>query len=277
MSRQVKDIIKLMEEIAPPHLAEPWDNVGLLVGSSQGSVSKIMVALDVTDEVLRQGIQEKVDLIISHHPVIFQSIKEVNDMTKTGSALLQLIGSGISVYSAHTNFDKAQGGTDDILAELLGLKKVRPLELTLADSQRQESIPPAFSLGRIGQLPEKLTLHDYLRKIKKVLGAEGVDFIGDLNREISTVASCAGAGGDFIELAEVAGADLFVTGEAKYHEMLSVLNSPMSFAAMGHYTTEYPAVRVLKQRLQNRIHALQWKIEVILSQDYGNRFRRLQE
>ncbi len=271
MSHQVKDIISLMEDIAPPHLAEPWDNVGLLVGSEQASVDKIMVTLDVTDDVIQQAIHEKVNLIISHHPVLFKPIKEIIDTTLTGSTLLKLIQNGISVYSAHTNLDKAKGGTDDTLAELLEIQDVSPL---LPSSSSAESWG---SLGRIGRLYEAITLDEYLRKVKGALKAEVVDFIGDPARKIQVVASCAGAGGDFVEEARRAGADLFITGEAKYHEQLPILDGDMALATFGHYATEYPAIISLKRRLQNYTHALQWKVDVISSQDYGNRFRRLRE
>ena len=289
MSHQVKDIIKLMEDIAPTHLAEPWDNVGLLVGSEQASVDKIMVTLDVTDDVIKQAVYGKVDLIISHHPVLFQAIKEINDTTKTGSTLLQLIHSGISVYSAHTNFDKAKGGTDDTLAELLELRNISPLKLGLSteniaaqldvsSSNIDSETSSGFgSLGRIGQLAEPLCLEEYLKRIMKALGTDSVDFIGDPALKIQVVTSCAGAGGDFIEEAQKAGADLFVTGEAKYHEQLPVLEGNMALAVFGHYATEYPAVLSLKRRLQNIIHALQWKVDVISPQDYRSCFRRLQE
>ena len=279
-----------MEDIAPPYLAEPWDNVGLLVGNEQASVNKIMVTLDVTDDVIQQAICEKVNLIISHHPVLFNSVKEINDKTLTGSTLLNLIQHGISVYSAHTNFDKAKGGTDDILAELLGIQDAAPLlpsssaesNATQLDekpilNQASDTGVGWGSLGRIGKLPEMISLEEYLRKIKKVLKTEVVDFIGDPARKIQMVASCAGAGGDFVEDARKAGADLFITGEAKYHEQLPVLNTDMALATFGHYATEYPAIISLKRRLQNFTNALQWKVDVISSQDYANRFRRLRE
>ncbi|NLC44943.1 MAG: Nif3-like dinuclear metal center hexameric protein [Clostridiales bacterium] len=291
MSHQVKEIIKLMEDIAPPHLAESWDNVGLLVGSEQAKVNKVMLTLDVTDDVIQQAICEKVNLIISHHPVLFTTIKEINDRTLTGSTLLKLIHHGISVYSAHTNFDKAKGGTDDILAELLGIQDVKPLlpspmenptakldELFLNHgSDSSDSAVGWGSLGRIGRLPEAQALEEYLKKIKNILKTETVDFIGDPARKIQIVASCAGAGGDFVEDARKAGADLFITGEVKYHEQLPILDGDMALATFGHYATEYPAILSLKRRLQNFTNILQWKVDFISSKDYGNRFRRLRE
>jgi dinuclear metal center YbgI/SA1388 family protein len=267
LSYRVIDIIGIMEEIAPPHLAEPWDNVGLLVGSRQSPVHRIMVTLDVTADVIREAADKKVNLIISHHPVLFQPIKSVTDSTFAGSQISALLRSEISVYTAHTNFDKAKGGTDDILAALLELENVHPLAM--------DSESPSF--GRIGRLPDKLPLKIYLNQVKRALNADRVDYIGNPEKPIGIVASCAGAGGDFIQAAQKAGADLYVTGEAKYHEMLPVMDGSMAMAVVGHYTTEYPAMAALKQRLQNKLHALQYNIDIIPSEDYGNSFRRLRE
>ena len=225
-----------------------------------------MITLDITSDVIKEAADKKVNLIISHHPVLFQPVKSLTDSTVTGSQISALIRAGISVYAAHTNFDKAQGGTDDVLAELLGLENIKPL--TMEDEN------PSF--GRVGWLPEKLPLELYLNQVKRALKADKIDYIGDPEKEIGVVASCAGAGGDFIESARKAGADLFITGEAKYHEMLPVLDNDMAMAVLGHFTSEYPAMDALKLRLQNKLNALQYNIEVIPSEDYGKCFRRLE-
>ncbi|HHY83048.1 MAG TPA: Nif3-like dinuclear metal center hexameric protein [Clostridiales bacterium] len=255
--------------MAPPELAEPWDNVGLIIGSEKAAVNRVMVTLDITADVLKDAMNKNVDLIISHHPVLFHSIKSINDCTAAGAQLLSLLRSGISVYTAHTNLDKAREGTDDTLAELLGLIDVRPLK-TEADPLAASR--PSF--GRIGYLPEKVKLQSFLESIKTRLRTRSVDYIGDPGKEIKVVASCAGAGGDLIETASKKGADLFITGEVKYHEALPVLDGTMALAAMGHYETENPAMARLIQRLQNAVYALQYKIEVIPSIDYGIYFRR---
>lgn len=271
MSHKVGDIVNLMEELAPPELAESWDNVGLLLGSRNAAVNRIMVSLDVTADVIRDAVEKQADMIISHHPVLFRPIKAINDSSVAGSQLIQLIKAGIAVYCAHTNLDKAKYGTDDTLADLLGLQDIRLLASDHSCSVGQ----PGF--GRIGKLPERQPLEQYLKKVKEILRAVRVDFIGDPDREIQVVASCAGAGGDFIELARGAGAELFITGEVKYHEELPVLDGDMALAAFGHYATELPAMNHLIQRLQNSINDLQYKIEVIPTRDYGNSFQRLRE
>lgn len=263
MGYQVKDIIVLMEEIAPARHAEYWDNVGLIVGDSTAAVNRIMVTLDITRDVIQDAIEKQVNLIISHHPIIFKPIKMVNDHSVVGSQILLLLQSGISVYCAHTNLDKAEGGVDDTLAHLLGLQEIQPLT--------QETF------GRIGRLSKRQLLKDYLLSIKETLGASSVDFIGDPNKEIQVVASCAGAGGDFICEAQSAGAELFITGEIKYHDAISTMDGDMAVAAFGHYATEMPAMTQLIRRLQKSVNALQYKIEVIPPKYYGDSFCRLKE
>jgi len=272
LPRQIKDIIRIMEKLAPPERAESWDNVGLLVGSSTAPVRRIMVTLDVTAEGIRDAERKQTDLIISHHPVLFRPVSAINDSTAEGSLLLQLLYSGIAVYSAHTNFDKAAGGTDDTLAELLGLQDVCPLT---GSGNGFDPDRPGF--GRIGKLSERQSLEHYLGKVRSALGAGKADYIGNPEKEIHTVASCAGAGGDFIQQARQAGADLFITGEVKYHEALPTLDGDMALATFGHYATERPAMNRLIQHLQNSINALQYNVEVIPSSDYGIYFRRLRE
>lgn len=269
MAHKVGDIVKLMEELAPTELAESWDNVGLLIGCSNADVSRIMVTLDITAAVIHDAVEKKADMIISHHPVFFRPVKAINDESVAGLQAIQLIKAGIAVYCAHTNLDKAEYGTDDTLAGLLGLRDVRLLAPDHSIGIGQTGF------GRIGRLSEKQQMKQYLKTVKDALHTACVDLIGDPDREIQTVASCAGAGGDFVRLAREAGAELFITGEVKYHEALPVLDGDMALAVFGHYATEQPAMNRLIQRLQNLIYDLQYNIEIIPSKDYGNSFMRL--
>jgi dinuclear metal center YbgI/SA1388 family protein len=127
MSAKCGDIAKYIEEFAPPDLAEEWDNVGLLLGSMNSDVKRIMVCLDVTSKVVEEAIEKEVDLIVSHHPIIFKGIKRIIEDEPKGRLIFSLIKNGISVYSAHTNYDVAEGGLNDLLAEVLGLKNVTNL------------------------------------------------------------------------------------------------------------------------------------------------------
>lgn len=269
MTCRVEDIVRIMEQIAPKEHAESWDNVGLLVGSYAAPVKKIMVCLDITLDTIDFAIDQGVNMIISHHPVIFKALAAINDKNIVAKRLLSLIRAGISVYSAHTNLDRARSGMDDALAQVLGLVDPRPL-LAVAKGE------PA-SFGRIGQLGQAMELKAYLQRLAKDLQTKRISFIGDERSKVKTIASCAGAGGDFLEDAIRAGADLFITGEMKHSELVACLDIQMPVAVLGHYETEMPGVASLIKHLQSLINSLQYNVEVIPANDYYNRVRVLEE
>ncbi|WP_010243225.1 Nif3-like dinuclear metal center hexameric protein [Acetivibrio cellulolyticus] len=128
MAVKCGDIIRFMEEFAPPRLAEDWDNVGLMVGSREDEVKKVMVCLDVTPKVIEAASEENVDLIISHHPLIFKGLKRINREDFKGKIVMDLIQKGINVYSAHTNLDVTDGGINQYLSQVLGLKNIKNLK-----------------------------------------------------------------------------------------------------------------------------------------------------
>ena len=127
MSVKCQVLMDIMEQIAPRNLAESWDNVGLLIGSPAQSIDNIMVCLDVNEAVLDCAVRQKVDLLIAHHPVIFQAVKNLRSDLPQGRLLTAVVKNNISVFAAHTNLDSAVGGVNDILAEKLGLLKAQPL------------------------------------------------------------------------------------------------------------------------------------------------------
>ena len=133
MSTTVNDICEVMEELAPLKLAEKWDNVGLMLGSGDWKVSKIMLALDLTEEVARQAYSQKVDLIVTHHPFFFSPLKNLIYNEGKNAIVYELIEKRIAVYSAHTNLDSAKGGVSDVLADILGLKETKILKPVFGD------------------------------------------------------------------------------------------------------------------------------------------------
>ena len=123
-------VMEALEKIAPRHLAEEWDNVGLLVGSPAQEVHKIIVALDVSETLVDFAVTEKYDMIISHHPLLFKPMKQLRTDLPQGRVLQKLLAANIAVFAAHTNLDIADGGVNDVLAKLLGLKNIRPFAVT---------------------------------------------------------------------------------------------------------------------------------------------------
>ena len=238
MLATVNDLVELLEELMPSSLAEDWDNVGLMVGRKGKTVKRILLALDLSKEVVEQAIAQKIDMIITHHPAIFKKLKRVVDNDWQQDLLLTLMENGIAVYSAHTNLDCVSTGVNDVLAKLLKLEDADILD----DSN---------GLGRIGCV-EKMTLTDYAQFVKTALKADYV-IVGDAGKQVHKVAVCGGAGSDLIDLALAKGADTLVTGDVKYHSAQQVVFSGLNIIDAGHQPTELPVLDKLADRLSMRL------------------------
>ncbi|MEL7568152.1 MAG: Nif3-like dinuclear metal center hexameric protein [Dehalobacterium sp.] len=335
MSVTVAGLMKVMEELAPPDLAEEWDNIGLQVGDPRQKVERILVSLDVDERVVDEAVCQKADIILSHHPLIFRPIKNLVLTHPLSRIIAKLIKYNIAVFSAHTNLDIVPGGINDYLAEKLGLTdtevldekkedqlyklvvfvpenyldQVRdaicaagagyigkysqctfsalgegtflPLEgtnpflgekgkLEKASEYRLETIIPSrkiktvlnamikshpyeevaydiypttlagvkYGLGRVGYLPQPLSLEELILKVKFVLGTDRAKVVGDSKEEISKVAVCGGGGMSFLNAAINKGVQCFITGDSKYHEGQSALAQGINVIDAGHYETE---------------------------------------
>ena len=238
MLATVNDLVELLEELMPSNLAEDWDNVGLMVGRKGKTVKRILLALDLSKEVVEQAIAQKIDMIITHHPAIFKKLKRVVDNDWQQDLLLTLMENGIAVYSAHTNLDCVSTGVNDVLAKLLKLEDADILD----DSN---------GLGRIGCV-EKMTLTDYAQFVKTALKADYV-IVGDAGKQVHKVAVCGGAGSDLIDLALAKGADTLVTGDVKYHSAQQAVFSGLNIIDAGHQPTELPVLEKLADRLSLRL------------------------
>ena len=257
MEATVNDIIKVMDGIAPPNLAEPWDNVGLLVGRSSNTVKKLMVALDVSPEVVEQAVEHKVQMLVTHHPVIFDPIKKMTDRSWQHKLLLDCAENKIAVYSAHTSLDSVLGGVNDVLAEKIGLLHTEVL------------VPAAggeAGLGRVGCLHEPMTLQEFSEKIKTVLKLDNI-IAGDAGRRVSKVAVCGGAGAEFIDEALAAGADTFVNGDVKYHTAQNAVYSGLNIIDATHQGTELPMINTLADRIALRLTAGGFNAQVLVAKE----------
>lgn len=222
---KVKDFYGYLNSIAPFETQEGWDNSGMLVGDMNAEVKKAAVVLDITHEEIKKAKAIGADLIISHHPVIFNPIKSV---TK-GSVPYELVASSINALCCHTPLDIADGGTNDSLAELLGI------EVTRTEN-------PILRLGTV----EPTTAENLAGKIAKTLNTK-VRY-ADAGRKIEKIAICTGAGCSLIEAAgEI---DAFITGDASHHNFLDCVQAGITLIAAGHYETEIVVVPVLVKKLQ---------------------------
>lgn len=222
---KVKDFYGYLNSIAPFETQEDWDNSGMLVGDMDAEVKKAAVVLEITHEEIKKAKAIGADLIISHHPVIFNPIKSV---TK-GSVPYELVASSINALCCHTPLDIADGGTNDSLAELLGIEVTRTED-------------PILRLGTV----EPTTAENLAGKIAKTLNTK-VRY-ADAGRKIEKIAICTGAGCSLIEAAgEI---DAFITGDASHHNFLDCIQAGITLIAAGHYETEIVVVPVLVKKLQ---------------------------
>ena len=224
---KVKDFYGYLNSIAPFETQEDWDNSGMLVGDMDAEVKKVAVVIDITHEEINKAKAIGADLIISHHPVIFNPIKSV---TK-GSVPYELVASSINALCCHTPLDIADGGTNDSLAKLLGIEVTRTED-------------PILRLGTV----EPTTAENLAGKIAKTLNTK-VRY-ADAGRKIEKIAICTGAGCSLIETAgEI---DAFITGDASHHNFLDCVQAGITLIAAGHYETEIVVVPVLVKKLQAR-------------------------
>ncbi len=353
--------MQVMEQMAPRRLAEKWDNVGLLLGNPNQEVKRLLVCLDVDAQSVDMALEKGVDMIISHHPLIFKALSNVRTDLAKGRLIAELLKNDIAVYAAHTNLDSATGGVNDVLAEKLGLYTLRPLLPTamsekwlklavfvpkyaadklakalgdaglgqegnyshcmfmshgtghftplagsnptigavgkaeMVDEVRIESIfpesrqkdiitalvrnhpyevpayditvlqremPATTGLGRLGNLPEIMRLSDFASKVSTDLQCD-VRVIQANNKPIRKVAVCGGSGAEFIDIAKRSGADVYVTGDIKYHEAQHAQALGLNVLDAGHFATENPVVSVLQKRLQKLAKGHDWPLEIL--------------
>ena len=240
----VNDILQFIESLAPKSMKESWDNVGLLCGSGKQEVRKIMVALDPFESVCKEAANWGADLLVTHHPVIFQAPKSITDDDGVGRALLQLIRSNISAINAHTNLDCAPGGVNDVLAAKVGLADAAVLNPSGLDAEGRP-----WGLLRHGTVDE-CTLASFLEQVKRALGCDGLRYV-DGGKPVRHVAvgggSCAGALRDVAD----AGCDTFVTADVRYNQFWDAKELGINLIDATHFATENPVVAVLAVKLRD--------------------------
>ncbi len=226
----VKEIYDMLAALAPVELAESWDNVGFLVDSGK-PVTNVLVTLDITPAVVEEAAQLGCELIVSHHPVIFGGLKRLSP----NDVAFGLVQHGISAICMHTNLDAADGGVNDVLADLFGMT---------------DRIAFAGGCGRVGNLEMNMapTTQELAEMARQVLHTS-VKF-ADAGKPIRKLAVISGAGGSMFEDAVAQGADCLLTGEANHHQALDAVRLGMSLIAATHQATEWPVVPVLAQKLQ---------------------------
>ncbi len=248
-------IMDMLEALAPKKLAEDWDNPGLLAGSPQQEVTKVMTCLDVSIPVVESAIEQNVDMIVAHHPMIFKGVRHLRTDLYDGKMFQLLLSHNIAVYAAHTNLDIAQGGVNDVLAQAVGLERLEGFVITDGEGQA--------SLGRIGYLPEAKTLDEFAQIVKKGLHIEHLRLVRGNDKKVKKVALCSGAGAEFVAKAAFKGADVYLTGDVKYHDAQRAVQQGINVIDAGHFGTEFPVVEVLADYLRQESDKIGQELAVI--------------
>jgi dinuclear metal center YbgI/SA1388 family protein len=243
------DVVAALERIAPERLAAEWDAVGLLVAPREPDVRRVLTCLTLTPEVAAEAVRERIDLVITHHPLPFRPIGRLTPETGTGRVLLTLVGAGCGVWSSHTAWDSAAGGINDQLAALAGLAEARPLT--------PDAVDPAVGFGRVGSAAARVTVAGLARQVAEPLGATGVQIVGDRDRPAGRVGIVCGSGGDLVAQVAAAGCSTLVTGELKLHQASEARAADLAVVAVGHHPSEHFAMAELGRRLAYELPGLE--------------------
>lgn len=358
-------IIGLLSDLAPQNYAYNWDNVGIQAGSLNQKTKNVLVSLDINQKVLNEAKEKNCNLIISHHPVIFDELNSIHDQTATGKLIIDSIKNDITLYSAHTNLDVANGGLNDYLANLLGIKdleglslkekknyyklvvfgpkknleevrdkildndtgeignysktsfvtngegtfkpeegtnphlgkkgkmaqvkefrfetivkeenlnniinllnKVHPYEEVAYDiySLENDFQEENIFLGRIGHLQKEYNLIEYVKIVKEKLDLPSLKYYGEDNSKIKKAALCSGSGADLISKAKFSGADVYITGDVKYHEAQHAEELGLNLIDAGHYGTEKIVKNLLFSYLSKKAAEKNYEVNIFKSE-----------
>lgn len=249
----ITEVSRFLQEFAPLPLAESWDNVGLLIGDTSRPANRIMTCLTVTPDVVEEAVALQVELIVSHHPMLFKPVQKLVATDLQGGMLLKLIEAGIAVYSPHTAFDSAADGINQQLAEGLKLQDIKPLRVMknlVGTPALPANVPPGS--GRYGDLPQAITLAELSDNVKKLVQVTRLQRVGEATQPVCRVGIACGAAAEFISDALAVGCEVLLTGEARFHDCLRARDNGIHLILPGHYATERPAVEALAKIIQQR-------------------------
>lgn len=245
---KVKELTDWLNSRYPADMAEHWDNVGLLVGDDEEEVNHIFLALDLTDETLDEAIKAGADMIITHHPMIFDGQKKINNHSFTGRRIMKLIKNGIQYYAMHTNYDVL--GMADLSADYLKLSDREVLSVTARTEQGEEGF------GRVGKLPYRMTLRECGEFVKEVLALNDVKIYGNPDTMLEKAAICTGSGKSMISDVLTKGAEVYVTGDIDHHTGIDAVAQGLNIIDAGHYGTEYIFMNAMQKVLEEKYPSL---------------------
>ncbi|WP_285725014.1 Nif3-like dinuclear metal center hexameric protein [Psychromicrobium xiongbiense] len=259
------EVMLAVEELWPASLAEDWDAVGLVVGRPRAEVSKILFAVDPTADVVAEGLDWGADLIIAHHPLLLHGVNSVAATTAKGKVVHELIENGCALMTVHTNGDSAVGGVSDVLADVLGLEEVVPL-------QAARHGLPEEGVGRVGLLPSAMTLGDLAAALFGVLPAVagGLRVAGDRQALVRRIAVCGGAGDSLFSAVRAQGADVYITADLRHHPASEARDGSVDgrpyLMDLSHFASEWLWLPAAAKALGNVLQDQGFEVELRVSQ-----------
>jgi dinuclear metal center YbgI/SA1388 family protein len=262
LKMRIEEVISYLEQWAPLILQESYDNSGLLVGNKQNDITNVLVSLDCTEEVVEEAISKNCNLIVSHHPVVFNGLKRFTGADYVQRTIIKAIQNNIALYAIHTNLDNTLEGVNGEIAKRLGLKNVRPLvPLSGFKSQPNEEVAHNWQLlqnnlnqcgsGAIGELENPISLIDCLSILKKEFNNHSIKYTQTNKSVIQKIAICGGSGQFLLGAAKSQGADVFVTSDVKYHEFFDAENE-LSFIDIGHFESEQFTIELIHAKITEK-------------------------
>ena len=243
---KIRDIVSIIEEFAPLTLQESYDNSGLIVGRLDDEVKGVLLAVDVTEEVLDEAEREGCDLVITHHPIIFSPLKRFNSATYVERCVERAIRKGIALYAAHTNLDSTPRGMSWQLGSMIGLDAMTVLE------PRRDNADAGF--GVVGTLSRAEGVMAFMNRVKAIFEVGAVRY-SDIPLEdmmVRRVAICTGSGRSLIESAMAAEADVYITADLRYNDFMCGENR-MVLMDIGHFESEFCAIRIINDVLSKKM------------------------
>ena len=257
---RVRDIVDIIEKLYPASLAEDWDKFGLICGDPDAVVERILIALDPVAATVDEALSTNAGLLLTHHPLYLRGTSFVPLSDPKGALIHRLIRGGCALLNAHTNADSAAEGVAQALAERVGLDTTTPLI-----ASGDESHP---GLGRVGTLPEAVTLREYAHRVARALpgGPNGLLVGGDLDALVRVVAVSGGAGDSFLNRAREVGADVYLTADLRHHPASEHLEGGKPYLLnASHWASETVWCEVAADSLRRELSALELTCEVKVS------------
>jgi dinuclear metal center YbgI/SA1388 family protein len=262
---RVADMIQLMETVAPPFLAESWDNCGLQVGDLQWPVNKATIALDPLLPVIQSAAEQGIQMVITHHPLIFTPLRKIDLDSGEGRVIATALRSQIAIYAAHTNLDSACEGINDLLSRTIGLDRLVPMVPSPLAVGHSFTVSESglTGMGRFGVLDPCMSVARLARKIKQQLGLKQVRIAGSSERIVHKAAVCSGSGASLLPEFIASEADVFISGDFRYHDARTIEDAGRALIDIGHFASEHLIVEALHARMKLAVAERGWRLEII--------------